>query len=82
MVRGRVVETDGATDEARSRSASSVPQDLIPLAEVLVGEIEQPHGGNSGRVPQPVPLAVRHEREIARREQPRSRSLDLKPAVP
>ena len=69
VARGRVVEAHRAADQRRGRAAAAVAQDLVALADLLALEVEDPGRGDAGLAAQHVPLAVRHQREVAAREQ-------------
>jgi hypothetical protein len=80
VTRGRVVEADGAADETRRRAAAAVLDDLVPLAELLAGDIEEPRAGHAGLTRQPVSLPMGHQSEVARLQRAGLGSVDLEPA--
>ena len=59
-----------------------MPEHLVAVADVLVREVVDARRGRAWPAAQAVPLAVGHEREIARLEQRRLRAVDLEPALP
>jgi hypothetical protein len=80
VTRGWVVEADGAADETRRRAAAAVLDDLVPLAELLAGDIEEPRAGHAGLTRQPVSLPMGHQSEVARLQRAGLDSVDLEPA--
>lgn len=81
MMGGRVVEADGAADQANGLAASILPKDLVPLAEILSGQIKEIGADHTWVARQSVPFAVRHEREIARMKEVIGDACDLKPTL-
>ncbi len=80
MLCSRVVEADDTTDELRGRAATALAQDLVALAEVLMGEIEQPHRRNTGLAHELVPIAMWDQREVAGLQDTGLGAIDLEPA--
>lgn len=62
---GGMVETNGSADQHGARAAPAMAEDLIAVADLLTLELENSGRGSSGLAAQHVPLAVRHEAEIA-----------------
>src|SRR5687767_15832435 len=77
-----MVEAHGAADHVDALAAASVAQDLVALAELLALELEDARRRRAGLAAQPVALAMRHERELARRQAPRLGLRRLEPAAP
>jgi len=65
VMRRRVVEANGATDEARRRAAPAVPQDCVPVADVLVVEVMNARSRDARLARKPMALTVRDERKKA-----------------
>jgi hypothetical protein len=73
-----MVEPHGAADHRRRRAAGhAVAQDLVAVARALEVELEDVRDGDVGLAAQPVPVAVRHEREIAGLQPQRVGAVDL-----
>jgi hypothetical protein len=77
VARGRVVEAHGAADQRRRRAALAVAEDLVAFAGVLEVELEDARRGDARLAAQAVPVAARHEREVAGLEPARVRVADL-----
>jgi hypothetical protein len=60
----RIIELDGPADRGRHRAAAAVPENLIPVADRLAGEIEQLRGGDTGLAREGVSMSMRDERQV------------------
>jgi hypothetical protein len=62
---GWMIEPHGAADQRRGGAAATVVDHLVAVAEVLELELEDRRSVGAGLAEQPVPLAVRNERQVA-----------------
>jgi hypothetical protein len=81
LVRSRVIEADGTTDESGNRAASAMPENLITFADLLARKIKKLRRRNPWLAHQPVTFAMRYQGEIAWPQQPAFSFLDLEPTV-
>src|SRR4051812_37919810 len=66
-----MAEADGAAEHRRRGAVAAEAQDLVALADVLAGQVEDPRRGHAGLAAQHVPLAARDERDLAGAERAR-----------
>ena len=77
-----MVEAHRAANQMGRRTATAVTQDFVAVADLLARQVEQLRGAAAGHAAEPMALPVRHQREFARLQQMRLRTVDLEPALP